>query len=152
MSLPLSLLLVAIAVPAHAAVYKCSGDKGGVIYQDTACAPGRELGNVDVDPGRINVIPGAPSPAGSGAAVTKPARLQSLPAPNGDASQRRFLQAGMSKAEVIQKVGRPDVEAKAAAKTGPRWTYLPTAGDPKTQTTLTFAGGKVALVERKVLP
>ena len=150
MSLPLSLLLLAIAVPAHAEVYKCSGDKGGVIYQDAECTAGKELGNVDVDPTHMNVIPNTPQPAGKGAAA-KPVRLQAIPARGGDAKQRRLLTTGMSEAEVIQKVGRPDVEGKAGAKALLRWTYLPTAGDPVTQTTLTFAGGKVASVERKAV-
>ena len=58
---------------------------------------------------------------------------------------------GMSEAEVILKVGRPDVEAKGRGKQGHRWSYMPTAGDPDTLTTLTLAGGKVTQVERKVV-
>jgi hypothetical protein len=146
----LSLLLLAVAVPAHAQVYKCRNDKGGVVYQDAECSAGKDLGGVDVDPAHMNVIPSAPRPAGQ-ATASKPVRLQAIPAPAGDAKQRRFLTPGMSEADVIQKVGRPDVEGKADGKAPLRWTYLPTAGDPVTQTTLTFSGGKVAQVDRKVV-
>jgi hypothetical protein len=51
---------------------------------------------------------------------------------------------------VILKVGRPDVESKGRGKEGHRWSYLPTAGDPDTITTLSFTGGKVAHVDRKL--
>jgi hypothetical protein len=147
----LSLLLIAIAMPVGAQVYKCSNDKGGVVYQDAECTAGKDLGNVDVDPAHMNVIPSRP-PAVGKAGASKPVRLQAIPAQGGDAKQRRFLAIGMSEAEVIEKVGRPDVEGKAGTKALLHWTYLPTAGDPATQTTLTFSGGKVALVERKVVP
>jgi hypothetical protein len=145
--LPL-LLSVAIAAPAQAAVYKCTNEKGGVIYQDTACAPGTEMGSFAASPPRANVVPGTSPPAAKGAAAANPA-----PAPvrGGNAAERRLLQVGMSEAEVIQKVGRPDVEDKANAKAGARWSYMPTSGDPDTLTTLTFAGGKVTAVERKAV-
>ncbi len=128
MPLLLSLVWFALAAPAHAAVYKCTNDKGGIVYQDTACAPGTALGNL------------APPPAGKPAAAAAPARV-------GNATERRALQVGMSQAEVIQKVGRPDVEDKGASQA--RWTYMPSAGDPDTLTTLTFGAGKVTNIERK---
>jgi hypothetical protein len=149
MSMLLPLLLVALAAPAHAAVYKCAGDKGGVVYQDSACTPGKEL---DFDAAKVNVLPATP-PAARAAPVAKPARVQTgtVSTPSGNAAERRSLQVGMSQTEVIQKVGRPDVEGKGNGKSGPRWTYLPTTGDPDTLTTLTFFGGKVATVERKLM-
>ncbi len=136
MPLLLPLLLLALAVPAQAAVYKCTNEKGGVVYQDTACAPGTEMGNF------------APVPAPRGAAAAKPG---AAPARSGNAADRRFLQAGMSEAEVIQKVGRADVEDKGNSNARVRWTYMPTTGDPDTLTTLTFVGGKVTSVERKAV-
>ena len=69
----------------------------------------------------------------------------------GNPAERKFIQAGMSEAEVILKIGRPEVEAKGRGKNGHRWSYMPTAGDPNTLTTLTLAGGKVTHVERKVV-
>jgi Domain of unknown function (DUF4124) len=135
MPLLLPLLLFALAVPAQAAVYKCTNEKGGVVYQDTACAPGTEMGNF------------ASVPAARGAA----AKPGTAPARSGNAADRRFLQAGMSETEVIQKVGRADVEDKGSSDAGVRWTYMPTTGDPDTLTTLTFVGGKVTSVERKAV-
>jgi hypothetical protein len=153
MSPLLPLLLGALAVPAQAAVYKCAGDKGGVVYQDSACAPGKELGNFDFDPARVNVMPSTPPPVAPAPAATRPSRTASGPVTGrGNAAQRRNLQIGMTEAEVLMQVGRPDVERKGNAKSGPHWTYLPTTGDPATVTTLTFVGGKVANVERKLSP
>ncbi len=153
MSPLLPLLLGALAVPAHAAVYKCAGDKGVVVYQDSPCAPGKELGNFDFDPARVNVMPSSPPPVKAPPVATRPSRTANGPVTGrGNAAQRRELQIGMTAAEVLMKVGRPDVERKGNATTSPHWTYLPTTGDPDTVTTLTFVGGKVANVERKLAP
>jgi len=149
------LLLLSAAQPAHAAIYKCANEKGGVIYQDTPCAPGKELRNLDADPATLSVVPGTPVPAAKAAAApaAKPARVQTgtVKVKGGDPAERKFIQAGMSEAEVILKIGRPEVEAKGRGKGGHRWSYMPTAGDPNTLTTLTLAGGKVTHVERKVV-
>jgi len=152
----IALLLLLAAQPAHAAVYKCSSAKGGVVYQDTACEPGRELRNLDSDPATLSVVPGTPVPARakpSPAAAPRNARSQSGPAKNkgGNPAERKFLQAGMSEAEVVLKVGRPDVEMKGRGKEGRRWSYMPTAGDADTLTTVTFSDGKITRVERKVV-
>jgi hypothetical protein len=148
-------LVLWAAQPAHAAIYKCANEKGGVIYQDTACAPGKELRNLDADPAMLSVVPGTPVPAAKAAAASaaKPARVQTgtVKIKGGDPAERKFIQAGMSEAEVILKIGRPEVEAKGRGKSGHRWSYMPTAGDPNTLTTLTLAGGKVTHVERKVV-
>ena len=57
----------------------------------------------------------------------------------------------MSEAEVVQKIGRPDMQANARRKEGRQWSYLPAAEDVDTLTTVTFVGGKVSDVERKVV-
>jgi hypothetical protein len=60
----------------------------------------------------------------------------------------------MSESEVIQRIGKPEVDARASrkqGKDGKHWSYLPAAGDPDTITTLTIVGGRVANVERKVV-
>jgi hypothetical protein len=148
----LPLLFVAVTLSAHATVYKCSNDKGGVVYQDTACAPGRELANLEIDPTPPSVAPRAPRPAGNSAHAPAASPEPAQPAERGgSAAERKFLQVGMNEAEVIRSVGRPDLESAGHAKAGRRWSYLPTAGDPVTLTTLTFVNGKVAYVERKVV-
>ena len=148
-------LLLWAAQPAHAAVYKCANEKGGVVYQDSPCPPGRELRNLDADPATLSVVPGTPVPAAKSASApaAKPARMRTgtVKIKGGNPAERKFIQAGMSEAEVILKVGRPDVEAKGRGKQGHRWSYMPTAGDADTLTTLTLAGGKVTHVERKVV-
>ena len=166
-------LLLWAAQPAHAAVYKCANEKGGVVYQDSPCPSGRELRNLDADPATLSVVPGTPVPAAKSASApaAKPARVRTgtVKIKGGNPAERKFIQAGMSEAEVILKVGRPDVcgrwvvrrlhvqvgrpdvEAKGRGKQGHRWSYMPTAGDADTLTTLTLAGGKVTHVERKVV-
>ena len=154
-------LLLFAAASARAAVYKCATDQG-VVYQDAACPPGKELRNLDEDPATVSVVPGTPVPAARPARSKKPppvaqpaakppsARSTAHKARSGDAAERRFIHAGMSEAEVVMRIGRPDVESKGRGKSGRRWAYLPAAGDPATMTTLTIAGGAVVDVERKV--
>jgi hypothetical protein len=150
----LPLLLFAVVAAADARVYKCAGDKGGVTYQDTACAPGRELGNPEADPATQSATPlTTPTDKSAPASASDSTRLRTgtVTVPGGSPAERKFLQAGMSEAEVLQRVGRPDVESNGRAKEGRRWTYLPTDGDPGVLTTLTFGGGKVTHIERKVM-
>jgi hypothetical protein len=150
------LFLLWAAQPAQAAVYKCASEKG-VVYQDTACAPGRELRNLDTDPATLSVVPGTPVPKPRATApAAKPARVKtgtvkSRESRGGNSNERKFIQAGMSEAEVVFRIGRPDVEAKGRGKEARQWSYMPVAGDPDTLTTLTFAAGKVLRVERKVV-
>src|SRR5437867_13131409 len=92
----LMLLLLWTAQPAQAAVYKCANDKGGVVYQDTACAPGRELRNLDADPATLSVVPGIPVPAAKSAAApaAKPARVRTgtVKVKGGNPAERKFIQ------------------------------------------------------------
>ena len=148
-------LLALAASSAQAAVYKCATDKG-VVYQDEACPPGRELRNFDEDPPTLSVVPGTPVPVARPPASNKPpkptpARSTTVhKARSGNAAERRFIRAGMSEAEVVMRIGTPDVDSKGRGKNGRRWAYLPAAGDPNTMTTVTIAGGTVVDVERKV--
>ena len=141
----LVLFLLSLAVPAHAAVYKCANEKG-VVYQDTACAPGKELRNLDTDPATLSVVPGTPVPTRTAASspAPKPAKVRATTAKSkgkgGNAAERKFLRAGMS-----------ETELSGRRKGGQQWSYMPTADDPATLTTVTFVGGKVDRVERKVV-
>ena len=152
------------AIPGGAAangVYKCSGSAGSVVYQDAPCSPGTELRNFATDPPSLSVIPGTAAPgtatAPARAASTKAERAaasnSSRTAKNNaaKASERRFIQVGMSTAEVIERIGRPDVDARNLRGKGFRWSYLPKDGDPNTITTVTLVDGRVADVERKVV-
>ena len=142
-----------LAPLAQAAIYKCATDRG-VVYQDAACPPGKELRNLDEDPATFSVVPGTPVPAAPAASSRVPARpaarATTRKVKSGNAAERRFIHTGMSEAEVIMRIGRPDVDSKGKGKSGRRWAYLPAAGDPDTMTTLTIAAGAVVDVERKV--
>ena len=70
-----------------------------------------------------------------------------------DVSERKFIQEGMSEAEVLVKIGKPDSESVDGGGTWvtvKRWIYLPTLGDSQTLTTITLREGKVINVEREI--
>jgi len=155
-----ALLAFAVAPPADAALYKCAGDKGGVVYQDKACPAGKELRDLEADPPTLSVVPGTPLPAPEAKARSRgysaqdrqerAPRAMAQRAKGGNAADRRFIRAGMSEGEVVMRIGRPDFQTKGHGKGGQRWSYLPAAGDSDTVTSLTLAGGKVVEVERRV--
>lgn len=158
-------LIIAIVLPlswlcgaAAASVFKCSADKGTVVYQDVPCGAGRELRNFDTDPPALTVIPASPAAAAPGAAKSGSERAEKSgrdsarqQADERRAGERKFVRSGMSEAEVLQRLGRPDVTSGGGRKSGRRWAYLPRSGDPDTMTTLTLQGGSVVDVERKVV-
>ena len=142
------------------AVYKCAGPTSSPIYQDEPCPRGKELRNFDTDPPNLSVIPGrtaaatpAPRDRREGRAprepktakADKPAKLR------GDPAERKHVRVGMSEAELVAHLGRPDVTSGNREKRTLRWTWLPVAGDPDTITTVTLANGSVTDVDRKVV-
>jgi hypothetical protein len=152
-------ILAAAASPAHAQMVKCRGDAGVPVYQDTPCAPGRELRNFESDPATVSVVPMRP-PVGSttrqrAPAPDKPAkvpRAEPRPKPGpGDPAERRHLQVGMHEGEVLARLGAPDLKSGGGGRRVARWTYMPVAGDAQTLTTVVFEYGKVVEVERKVM-
>src|SRR6266496_1703849 len=147
--------IMALAGPAYAGIYKCAGDKGAVVYQDSPCAPGRELRNLDLDPATLSVVPGTPVPTASSKPPPAPreakVRTAAVRSRGGDPGERKFLRTGMTEAEVVHKIGRPDIQLNARRKEGRQWSYLPIDGDANTLTTVTFVGGTVSHVERKVV-
>jgi hypothetical protein len=145
------------ASPSGAALVKCADDRGRVVYQDTACPRGKELRDLEADPATLSVVPGTPVPSAANAAKpprgARPTaiRVAAHRSKPGNPAERRFIHSGMSEAEVIMRIGRPDVRSKGHGKTGgTRWSYFPAAGDADTLTTLTLAGGRVVEVERRV--
>ena len=167
----LALALLA-PLPAVADMYKCVGDDSQPVYQDTPCKPGRELRDFQTDPATVSVVPfdTPASPAASAAPVPstkapakrerttphktfEPKVLRSTGKPAvapGKAAERRFLHAGMSEAEVLAKIGAPDIRSSGSSrKSGARWSYLPTDGDPGMITTLHFQSGQVTQIDRQ---
>jgi hypothetical protein len=148
---------------ARADVYKCLGDNSQAVYQDSPCPKGRELRDFQADPGNVSVVPfEQPPPApptapanGKGkrerkAAAPSVERTRGKSAmPRGLASERRFLHTGMSDAEVMARIGPPDIKTgNTDSRSGARWSYLPTDGDPGTITTLHFQSGQVTQIDR----
>jgi len=143
------------------------------VYQDTPCPAGSELRNLDKDPPSLSVVPGLPSgsarPDATPRAHDATGRHDGRDKQRSDraaernverAGERRFIRAGMTEAEVLARIGRPDVNAhkretagKGSSKrgsAGAEWSYLPNAGDPQTITTITIVGGKVTDVRRSI--
>ena len=155
-----TLLALVVGSPAAAALYKCAKDKG-VVYQDLPCPPGKQLRDLEADPPTLSVLPGTPVPASRAAAEPKASSSRERTRTSeratvhratggGNPADRRFIRAGMSEGEVVMRIGRPDLRTKGNGKGGQRWSYLPVAGDADTMTTVTFAGGKVVEVDRRV--
>ena len=97
---------------------------------------------------------GMPRGAASVAKPTDPRTIQgdtTVGKVSGDAAARKFIHAGMTEGEVLVRIGRPDATAGGSRSRQPRWSYLPAAGDPDTVTTITFSGGAVREVTRKVV-
>ena len=155
--LPVALLATLAASPSGAARVKCADDWGRVVYQDSACPPGKELRDLEANPATLSVVPGMPIPpvttTAKSARSARPTAIRVAAHRNkpGNPAERRFVHNGMSEAEAIMRIGRPDVRSKGQGKAGgTRWSYLPAAGDADTLTTLTLIGGKVVDVERRV--
>ncbi len=143
------------APPARASIYKCQGEHGAVVYQEYPCPVGRQLRNFDEDPPDLSVIPGATGNAARPPQKPRDTRTLngdvSIGKVDGDASARKFIQKGMSEAEVLARIGRPDATAGGSRTHQTHWSYLPAPGDPDTVTSITFAGGVVSEVTRKVV-
>jgi hypothetical protein len=167
---PLALVLAG-TLSGHvcATMYKCAGDNKQPIYQDTPCPTGKELRNFDVNPVEITVLPAPdlPTTAPNAPAARTPTMGPNAPAaktpkppPSAEATRamlkgrdpadRRFIHPGMTEAEVTAKIGPPDMTTGGKNRKAIRWSYLPAPGDPQTITTISFDGGKVVEVDRKM--
>jgi Domain of unknown function (DUF4124) len=159
---PIILVLAGtLSASAAASMYKCAGEGNQPVYQDSPCPAGKELRNFDQNPVEIGIMPfnqdSATTPRLPAAkdAPPKPPTAgdaKKLTEVKRDAAERRFLRSGMTEAEVTAKAGPPDMTSGVKGRKSARWSYLPSPGDPKTITTVTFDNGKVTDVERKVVP
>jgi hypothetical protein len=155
------LIALFFAAPANASVYKCAGENGAIVYQESPCPEGKELRNFDTDPPTLSVIPGAVGTPAPPQVQPPPDRATKRSAPagddrsrgkvDGDATARKFIHAGMTETEVVARIGRPDMTAGGNKNHRSRWSYLPNADDPDTITTITFNGETVSDVTRKLV-
>jgi hypothetical protein len=153
--------LAAIATVAHADVYKCKGDNGTPVYQESPCPPGKQLRNFQTDPPEITVLPGRAKSAAptvkagtseKGASVSEKA-TKSDAATKGkfDPAERANAHVGMSESDVLAKLGPPDVTSNSPSRKQLRWTWLPAEGDPDMVTTMTITDGVVTDLERRTV-
>ena len=151
---------VLVTPPGYAEVYKCAGEKGIPVYQEMPCGPGKELRNFQTDPPEITVLP-ARRPPGNPADVIREAPPKNgksdkdakagKSANAGNAAERAHLRVGMTEAEVLSRVGSPDVTVGSKGTSTPRWSYMPAPGDPETTTMLQFNKGVLVDIDRKVV-
>jgi hypothetical protein len=157
--LVVSLLAALAAAPTvRADVYKCSGNGKVPIYQEEPCPKGKELRNFQVDPPEITVLPATPRPDAipAGKAPAKaPAKSndarQGKSPMGGDASERKFIRSGMTEAEVLAKLGQPDMTVGGKNGNPTRWTYMPAPGDPEMITSVILTKGTVTEVDRRAV-
>ncbi len=73
----------------------------------------------------------------------------------GNVEERRYIHEGMTEAELMYKVGKPDhveeVQNRFGAVLHKKLTYYPVAGDSQTMYIVTVSDGKVSGVEKKVV-
>ena len=145
----------------YAQIYKCAGEKGIPVYQETPCSPGKELRNFQTDPPEITILP-ARRPPGNPADIIREAPPKNAKAADKDAkvaksansanaAERMHLRIGMTEAEVLARVGSPDVTVGAKGTPSPRLSYMPAPGDPETTTMLLFNKGVLVDIDRRVV-
>jgi len=151
----LAALFVA-AIPATAAIHKCTGADGATTYQDRPCGPASAPSGFDEATATLSVTP---SPARGTTVVRReePARPARAERPRraeavrpGNPAERRFLRAGMSEGEVIARIGPPDLTTGKGRRLA-RWTWMPASGDPDTITVVLFEMGRIVEIERTVI-
>ena len=161
-----ALVLLGTVTGAGASVIKCIGADGSVTYQNTSCPHGAKGEPIDTTPnsgGRFaseREIREARRPSQDERQPGVRTTVKHKAAQIYNADERRFIQVGMSEAEVRRRIGPPNHtvrRASASSKTSSRtrdstvqWVYLPAADDAQTTMTLTLKGGAVIHIERKV--
>ncbi len=155
----LPVLLPAVAL---ADVYKCAGEGGAPVYQEMPVPAGEGAAQLPDGPAGDHHIAPARSPdagarrcaEGSRRATARPAPTRSpaksAPSPAMPPSAS-IVRLGMTEAEVLARLGPPDMTTGGKNGGAGRWTYMPAPGDPETITSLTFTKGVVTDIERKVV-
>ena len=157
----LAVLAAGVHGAAQAEVFKCAGDGGRPIYQESPCPAGKELRNFQTDPPEITVLPGSaklevPPPSAPAAKAGKEAKGEKAGSTKaakvrGDPAERKHLRNGMSEAEVLTRLGPPDATTGNKSSKQQRWSWFPADGDPETVTTITLASGVVTSIERTLV-
>jgi hypothetical protein len=157
------LVLLVLAAPAQAQVYRWVDAKGTVHYSNTEPPPSAKAQKLDID-----ARPGTPAPDTLECHTVRcqgermearqarrdvldaqltAERVANTPPPARGLEFRKYIsiQRGMSEGEVLAIAGPPDHQARD--KLSERLTYMPTTADPFV-TTITLVRGRVSEVER----
>ena len=142
------LLLLTLALPAHAQVYQWVDSQGNVQYSNAAPAEGTSFRLVGaLARGGFVSGPGYPLPIENAAVERAEApRPAPLPEPRGlDFRKYVALYRGMSEGELLGIAGEPDLHS--SDRSFSTYTYMPTRIDPYT-TTISLVRGRVSEIER----
>jgi hypothetical protein len=149
-------LAIGNALPAGAAIHKCSGADGATSYQDRPCGPSSAPADFDGATAPLSVTP-SPSTGTSVVRREVPARASRVDRPRraetprpGNPADRKHLRAGMSEGEVVARIGPPDLTTGKGRRLA-RWTWMPAPGDPDTITVVLFDVGRIVEIERTVV-
>jgi hypothetical protein len=159
----LLLVLLVLAAPAHAQVYRWTDDRGTVHYSNTEPPPSVKARKLDIDarPGpdaadteechtvrcQGERMEGRQARRDVLDARLTAERVAIAPPQARGLEFRKYIsiQRGMTEGEVLSIAGPPDLQARDRLME--RLTYMPTSADPFV-TTITLVRGKVSDVER----
>lgn len=141
------LLLLALALPAHAQVYQWVDPAGNVHYSNTAPPEGAPIKPVGaLARGGFVSGPGYPLPVENTPTPQETPRPAPPPEPRGlDFRKYVALYRGMSEGELLGIAGEPDFHS--SDRSFSTYTYMPTRIDPYT-TTIDLVRGRVSEIER----
>jgi hypothetical protein len=143
----LIVLLLMLAAPAHAQVYRWIDARGTVHYSNTAPPKDAKADTLDLDLHPGNVAQSLPArPAAPEVQLADGRAAAGPPEPRGIEFRRLVtLRRGMSEGEVLAIAGAPDAHSRT--KSVDRLTYLPTRADPFV-TTITLHHGRIVDIEQ----
>ena len=141
------LLLLALALPAHAQVYQWTDEQGAVHYSNASPPEGATHRLVGVlARGGFVSGPGYPLTVKSTPTPQETPRPAPPPEPRGlDFRKYVALYRGMSEGELLGIAGEPDFHS--SDRSFSTYTYMPTRIDPYT-TTIGLVRGRVSEIER----
>jgi hypothetical protein len=162
--------LSVFASPVAAQVYKCKDDKGRVTFQEAPCDGNRHANQVNSTPAASGIEmpragkeappdvrpanPAAPPPAAAPDA-SQPKTIRRTPS---QIEERRFISAGMDRAEVLLRLGEPDrrinweityIRTQQTTTEPYVDVYEPAPGDEQTRTKIKYVGQLVNSVQRE---
>ena len=103
--------------------------QGVAQFPDGSARDHHPAGPTSIQHPAADVIREAPREERQGAGQGREGRQSRNAANAANAAERAHLRVGMTEAEVLARVGNPDVTVGTKGTPSPRWTYMPAPGD-----------------------